>query len=79
MLAYCKETGIDWQFIAPGKPIQNAFVESFNGRMRDELLNEKLFFDIADARAKIAVLVADYNGERPLLHSRRKAYKSPRL
>src|SRR5258708_17042496 len=35
MLAWCKETGIDWHFIAPGKPIQNAFVESFNGRMRD--------------------------------------------
>jgi len=65
MLAWCKETGIDWHFIAPGKPIQNAFVESFNGRMRDELLNETLFFDIDDARAKIAVWVADYNGERP--------------
>ena len=38
MLAWCKETGIDWHFIAPGKPIQNAFVESFNGRMRDEFL-----------------------------------------
>jgi putative transposase len=65
MLAWSKETGIDWHFIAPGKPIQNAFVESFNGRMRDEFLNETLFFDIDDARAKIAVWIADYNGERP--------------
>src|SRR6478752_2258044 len=65
MLAWCKEAGIDWHFIAPGKPIQNAFVESFNGRMRDELLNETLFFDLADARSKVAKWVADYNGERP--------------
>ena len=65
MLAWCKDTGIDWHFIAPGKPIQNAFVESFNGRMRDELLNETLFFDLDDARTKIAAWVADYNGDRP--------------
>ncbi|WP_247355322.1 IS3 family transposase, partial [Bradyrhizobium sp. 160] len=65
MLAWCKDTGIDWHFIAPGKPIQNAFVESFNGRMRDELLNETLFFDLDDARTKIATWVADYNSDRP--------------
>jgi transposase InsO family protein len=65
MLAWSKETGIDWHFIAPGKPIQNAFVESFNGRMRDEFLNETLFFDLDDARTRIAAWVADYNGERP--------------
>ena len=50
MLAWCEDTSIDWHFIAPGKPMQNAFVESFNGRMRDELLNETLFFDLDDAR-----------------------------
>uniref|UniRef100_UPI0004897742 integrase core domain-containing protein n=2 Tax=Bradyrhizobium sp. Cp5.3 TaxID=443598 RepID=UPI0004897742 len=55
----------DWHFIAPGKPIQNAFVESFNGRMRDEFLNETLFFDLDDARTKIAAWVADYNDQRP--------------
>ena len=65
MLAWSKETGIDWHFIAPGKPIQNAFVESFNGGMRDEFLNETLFFDLDDARTRIAAWVADYNGERP--------------
>ena len=65
MLSWCKDTVIDWHFIAPGKPIQNAFVESFNGRMRDEFLNETLFFDLHDAQTKIAAWVADYNGQRP--------------
>lgn len=65
MLAWCKDTAIDWHFIAPGKPMQNGFVESFNGRMRDELLNETLFFDLDDARAKIANWIADYNLQRP--------------
>jgi transposase InsO family protein len=65
MLAWSKDTVIDWHFIAPGKPMQNGFIESFNGRMRDELLNETLFFDLDDARAKIANWVADYNIRRP--------------
>jgi len=65
MLAWCKDAAIAWHFIAPGKPMQNGFVESFNGRMRDELLNEILFFDLDDARTKIAVWVADYNLQRP--------------
>src|SRR6476660_3936908 len=65
MLAWCKDTVIDWHFIAPGKPMQNGFVESFNGRMRDELLNETLFFDLDDARAKIAHWIDDYNIRRP--------------
>ncbi|MGY3488112.1 putative transposase [Bradyrhizobium sp. USDA 4011] len=65
MLAWSKDTVVDWHFIAPGKPMQNGFIESFNGRMRDELLNETLFFDLDDARAKIANWVADYNIRRP--------------
>lgn len=65
MLAWSKDTVIDWHFIAPGKPMQNAFIESFNGRMRDELLNETPFFDLDDARPKIANWVADYNIRRP--------------
>jgi putative transposase len=65
MLAWSKDAVIDWHFIAPGKPMQNGFIESFNGRMRDELLNETLFFDLDDARAKIANWVADYNIRRP--------------
>ncbi|WP_244443385.1 IS3 family transposase [Bradyrhizobium sp. Ai1a-2] len=74
MLAWCRDAAIDWHFIAPGKPMQNGFVESFNGRMRDELLNETLFFDLDDARAKIANWVADYNLQRP--HSSLK-YMTP--
>lgn len=65
MLLWCRDNGVDWHFIAPGKPMQNGFVESFNGRMRDELLNETLFFDLDDARAKIAAWVADFNTARP--------------
>ncbi|WP_354141056.1 IS3 family transposase [Bradyrhizobium sp. LB11.1] len=65
MLAWSEENKIDWHFIAPGKPMQNGFCESFNGRMRDELLNENLFFGLDHARAKIADWVGDYNGQRP--------------
>jgi transposase InsO family protein len=54
ILAWCKDHGIEWHYIAPGKPMQNGYVESFNGRMRDELLNESLFFGLAHARAAIA-------------------------
>ena len=65
MLAWCRDNSVDWHFIAPGKPMQNGFVESFNGRMRDERLNETLFFDLDDARAKIAAWVTDFNTARP--------------
>ena len=46
VLAWCGEVGVEWHYIAPGKPMQNGYVESFNGRMRDELLNETLFLDL---------------------------------
>ncbi len=65
MLAWCRDNCVDWLFIAPGEPMQNGFVESFNGRMRDELLNETLFFDLDDTSAKIAAWVADFNTARP--------------
>jgi putative transposase len=51
---------IDWRYIQPGKPIQNAFVESFNGRLRDECLNECWFESLADARVKIEAWRIDY-------------------
>ena len=51
--------------IAPGKPTQNAFAESFQGRMRDECLNEHLFFSINHARAVVAGWVDDFNTARP--------------
>jgi transposase InsO family protein len=65
MLAWRKGAVLDWHFIAPGKSMQNGFIESFNGRMCDELLNETLFFDLDDARVKIANRVSDYNIRRP--------------
>lgn len=65
MLDWCHDNKIDWHFIALGKPMQNGFVGSFNGRMRDELLNETLFFDLDDASGKITAWVADFNTARP--------------
>jgi len=65
MLAWAEQHIIDWHFIAPGKPMQNGFCESFNGRMRDELLNESLFFGLDHARTRIADWANDYNGQRP--------------
>ena len=65
VLSWASSMRIDWHYIAPGKPIQNAFAESFNGRMRDELLNESLFFGLGHARTEIAAWIADYNTERP--------------
>jgi putative transposase len=53
------------EYIQPGKPIQNAFVESFNSRFRDECLNEELFHDLADAKKKIEKWRKYYNEERP--------------
>ena len=57
--------GLERHYIAPGRPMQNGYVESFNGRMRDELLNETLFLSLAHARVEIAAWVDDYNRERP--------------
>ena len=65
VLAWCGEAKIGWHYTTPGKPTQNAFVESFNGRMRDELLNETLFMSLDHARAKISTWAADFNAERP--------------
>jgi transposase InsO family protein len=65
VLAWCGEVGVEWHYIARGKPMQNGYVESFNGRMRDELLNETLFLSMDHARVQIAAWVEDYNHERP--------------
>ena len=46
ILAWQEERGVEWHYIAPGKPMQNGFVESFNGRLRDECLNEHLFANL---------------------------------
>ena len=65
ILKWCAEHKIEWHYIAPGKPMQNGFVESFNGRLRDEFLNETLFRNLAHARELISAWVTDYNTERP--------------
>ena len=57
--------GVRQQFITPGRPVENAYVESFNGKMRDECLNENWFVDLADAREKIEAWRRDYNQVRP--------------
>lgn len=56
---------LDWHYIEPGKPQQNAFIESFNGRLRDEFLNETLFTTLAQARVELEDWRRDYNTERP--------------
>ena len=65
VLRWVQETGIDWHYIAPGKPQQNAFVESFNGKLRDECLNETLFGSLAEARSTLEEWQEDYNTHRP--------------
>ena len=65
IFAWCKDHKVDWHYITPGKPMQNGYVESFNGKMRDELLNETLFFSLDQARSAIATWMEDYNTTRP--------------
>jgi len=65
ILAWSKDHKVEWHYIAPGRPMQNGYVESFNGRMRDELLNESLFFGLDHARSAIAEWANDYNNFRP--------------
>jgi putative transposase len=65
ILNWVDETGIGWHYIAPGKPQQNGFIESFNGRLRDELLNETLFRSLPHARTVLGAWRRDYNEERP--------------
>lgn len=64
-LRWSLEKGIHLNYIEPGKPIQNAFIESFNGKFRDECLNEHWFLSIEDAKTKIDSWVEDYNNVRP--------------
>ena len=68
ILSWADQTKVGWHYIAPGKPQQNGYNESFNGRLRDELLNETLFRSLPHARAVLEDWRRDYNEERP--HSR---------
>jgi putative transposase len=65
ILRWSQQTRIEWHYIAPGKPQQNAFIESFNGRLRDELLNETLFASLDHAREVLRIWRDDYNTVRP--------------
>lgn len=65
ILQWTDRAKVDWHYIAPGKPIQNAFIESFNGRLRDEFLNEALFSSLTHARSALSNWRSDYNDHRP--------------
>lgn len=65
ILQWSQDRAIDWHYIAPGKPTQNAFVESFNGRLRDECLNKTLFTSLRHARIELSIWRQDYNYVRP--------------
>ena len=68
ILRWADDHKVEWHYIAPGKPVQNAFAESFIGRLRDELLNETLFRSLSHARDALDAWRSDYNHDRP--HSR---------
>ena len=57
--------GVKLDFIRPGKPVENAFVESFNGRLRDECLNTNIFNSLSDVQEKLESWLKDYNVTRP--------------
>lgn len=65
ILSWSQAAKVEWHYIAPGKPQQNAFAESFIGRLRDECLNETLFTSLPQARAVLADWQRDYNEVRP--------------
>ena len=58
ILSWCADTQVDWHYIDPGKPMQNPFIESFNGRLRDEFLNETLFTSLMQARLALRRVAA---------------------
>lgn len=65
ILSWCQSSGVEWHYNAPGKRMQNGFVESFNGRFRNALLNETLFSSLGEARQQIRAWQDDYNHHRP--------------
>jgi len=65
ILKWSSDHQIDWQYIEPGKPFQNGNIESFNGKLRDECLNENWFLNLSDARRIINKWAHEYNYYRP--------------
>lgn len=64
-LSWAHQKEISIEYIQPGKPVQNAYIESFNGKFRDECLNEELFLNLDEARKKIERWRKNYNEKRP--------------
>ena len=73
-IAWAEQRGVPLIYIQPGKPVQNSYIESFNGRFRDECLNANWFENLVDARRQIEAWRLDYNQARP--HSS-LAYRTP--
>jgi putative transposase len=65
ILKWSKDSKVDWHYTAPSKPTKNAFVKSFNSRLRDECLNETLFTSMAQVHTVLAEWRDDYNAVRP--------------
>jgi putative transposase len=65
MAAWAYQYRVDLEFIRPGRPVENGYIESFNGRLRDECLNVQVFFALADVREKLEQWRHDYNRVRP--------------
>ena len=65
ILKWANDNKVEWHYIDPGKPQQNGYIESFNGSLRDECLNEEIFHSLADARRMLALWRYDYNNVRP--------------
>jgi putative transposase len=65
MDAWCHARNVRLDFIRPGRPTENGYIESFNGKLRDECLNAELFLDLLDARRKLEAWRRDYNENRP--------------
>ena len=65
LMKWAKRNGVKLMHIQPGKPMQNGYVESFNGKLRDECLNAHVFWNLVDAQVKLKQYWKEYNGERP--------------
>jgi putative transposase len=78
MLKWTTQSGIAWHYIAPGKPMQNGFMESFNGKLRDECLNEHVFGSLSEAHRIIEAWRIDYNEVRPHSSLRYQTRRSSR-
>jgi putative transposase len=65
MDSWAYRNGVQLDFIRPGRPVENAYIESFNGQLRDECLKTELFLTLVDTRTKLAKWKRDYNKVRP--------------